>query len=208
MSTRSIATATRVKALVLTAAALPALWFCVLIARELESPGSGFGPDGAEAATAYLGDWALRLLIVTLAVSPLRRRFGWPLAASRRGLGLATFGYALAHLTIYFVGLAGGDWRTLIEDVVERPYITVGAAALLILLPLAVTSTRGWQRRLKRRWLTLHRWVYVAAALAMVHLIWLTRDGYGEVVLYLALLLALAVERLSPPRRAAASAGR
>lgn len=199
---------TRAKPLVLSVAALPALWFGVLIAREFEVPGSGFGPDGAEAATAYFGEWALRLLLATLMVSPLRRLLGWNLASSRRGLGLFAFGYALAHFAVYFYALAGGSVGLLIDDIADRPYITVGAAALCILLPLAVTSTRGWQRRLKRRWVALHRWVYVAAGLALVHLLWLTRDGYGEFAVYLAVALLLGAERVSQRRRAAASAAR
>ena len=88
----------------------------------------------------------------------------------------------------------------MLADVAERPYITVGFLGWLVLVPLAVTSTRGWQRRLRRAWGRLHRLVYVALGAGCVHLLWLTRDGYGEVVLYVAIAVLLLAERLAPRR--------
>ncbi|MCR9279620.1 MAG: ferric reductase-like transmembrane domain-containing protein [Pseudomonadaceae bacterium] len=187
---------------VLALAGVPALVFAYRVWLELTLPGAGFGVDGADAATGFLGEWALRLLLVTLSVSTLRRRLGVStFASSRRGLGLWTFAYASGHFVIYLVALAGLSFAQVLEDVVERPYITVGFLALLILLPLAVTSTRGWQRRLGRRWSNLHKAAYLAAALALLHLFWLTRDGFAEVLIYVAWFAVLMADRF---RQAAA----
>lgn len=184
------------KSVVLSLAGIPAAWFVYRVWLELSHPGAGFGVDGADVATSYLGEWALRLLLVTLSVSTLRRRLGLTfLASSRRGLGLWTFAYAAAHFSIYLIALAGLSLSQVLEDVIERPYITVGFSALMILLPLAVTSTRGWQRRLGRRWALLHKAVYVAAALALLHLFWLTRDGFAEVLIYTVWFAILMAER-------------
>jgi len=148
--------------------------------------------DPVEDITHLTGEWALRLLLACLAVTPLRRLFGWRgLAPFRRTLGLLAFGYALLHFAIYVALDLGFDFATLAEDVGERLYITAGFAAFLLLLPLAITSTRGWQRRLGRRWLKLHRVVYAAGALAVLHFIWLVKADLREPLIYAALLAAL-----------------
>ncbi len=185
------------KIVVLSAAGIPAAVFAYRVWLELSAPGAGFGVDGADAATGYLGEWALRMLLITLSVSTLRRRLGLKrLASSRRGLGLWTFAYAVSHFAIYLIALAGLSVSQVFVDVVERPYITVGFSALLILIPLAVTSSRGWQRRLGRRWTSLHKAVYLAAALALLHLFWLTRDGFAEVLIYTVWFAVLMLDRL------------
>jgi len=148
--------------------------------------------DPVEDITHLTGEWALRLLLACLAVTPLRRLFGWRgLAPFRRTLGLLAFGYALLHFATYVALDLGFDFATLAEDVGERLYITAGFAAFLLLLPLAITSTRGWQRRLGRRWLKLHRVVYAAGALAVLHFIWLVKADLREPLIYAALLAAL-----------------
>lgn len=186
-----------IKPVVLTLAAIPAAVFAYRVWLELSVPGAGFGADGADAATGYLGEWALRLLLVTLSVSTLRRRLGLTqLSSSRRGLGLWAFSYAAAHVAIYLIALAGLSVTQVVSDVVERPYITVGFAALMILLPLAVTSTRGWQMRLGKRWAKLHKAVYLAAGLALLHLFWLTRDGFAEVLIYVSWFAVLMADRV------------
>lgn len=156
------------------------------------------GANPVEAMLHRTGGWALRLLLISLAVTPARRLFGWTwLVRHRRMLGLFAFAYAILHGAIYVVFDQSLDPGALAEDVLERLYITAGFGALLLLTPLAVTSTRGWQRRLGRRWLQLHRLVYPAGVLAVVHLWWQVKgeaEAYLEAGIYagaLALLLGI-----------------
>ena len=167
------------------------------IAQELEQPGSALGTDPEDALTDQLGEWTLRILLLTLAVSPVarlvRRR---QLIRYRRMIGLWAFAYAVLHFTVYFGLLAGLDVDAVVADFSKRPYITVGIAALVLLVPLAVTSTRGWQRRLRSRWRQLHRLVYPIAVLAIVHLSWLAKGGIMEPVIYASILALLLGERI------------
>lgn len=176
--------------------ALPFLYLGWLLLGEFEQPGSRLGPDGGEAVVAYLGDWSLRLLLITLAVSSASRLLAQPrLISIRRRVGLVAFSAVLLHFLAYLAFLAAFDWQLIREDLVDRRYITVGFLALLLLVPLAVTSTRGWQRRLGRRWKRLHRLIYLIIPLALLHLFWLTKDEYSEAVLLSACYLALMAER-------------
>lgn len=176
---------------------LPLVWLGDAVARELADPGSALGADPGEAVVMYLGRWTLRVLLVTLSVSSLRRLMGlsW-LVRSRRMIGLWGFTYLCLHLLAYLGLLSEFDWRLVLEDFVERTYITAGMLALLLLTPLAVTSTKGWQRRLGRNWQRLHRLIYPALGLGLIHLAWLTKDGYGEVVLYGVVFGFLMLERI------------
>jgi methionine sulfoxide reductase heme-binding subunit len=131
------------------------------------------GANPIERVTLDTGWWALVLLLATLAVTPLRRLTGWNrLAPHRRTLGLAAFGYATSHVVIFVALDHGFRVGELVEDVAGRPFIAAGAAAFLLLVPLAATSTRGWIRRLGRNWTWLHRLSYLAAALAVLHFYW------------------------------------
>jgi len=143
------------------------------------------GPDPAKSIMLETGEWALRFLLLTLCVSPLRRifRWSWPMRL-RRMLGLYAFFYACVHLATFCHFYIGWTTSQLLEELAKRPYITVGALAWLLLLPLAVTSTRGMQRRLGRRWQRLHRLVYPALVLACVHLAWQVRSDYGDALAY------------------------
>lgn len=163
--------------------------------------------DPIEEITHRTGWWALTLLMVTLSVSPLRRLTGWNrLIQLRRMLGLFAFFYATLHVLTYFGLDQLFDLSYLVEDVVERPYITVGFTAWLLLIPLAVTSTKGWIRRLGKRWTKLHRLVYLAAGLGVLHFLWLVKADVREPLIFgavLALLLALrlpAVRGATPAR--------
>ena len=139
-----------------------------------------------------------RLLLLTLAVTPLRQVFGWSWAAPlRRTFGLLAFAYATLHMLTWLALDQFFDLEAMLEDVVERRYITVGASAFLILLPLAVTSTRGMMRRLGRRWLILHRGVYVAALAAVVHFLWLVKADLAEPLAYAAVLAVLLGYRIA-----------
>lgn len=147
------------------------------------------GADPAKEIVLFTGLWALRCLWITLAVTPLRRLFGWGgLMRFRRMLGLYTTFYATLHLLAFATFILGWRWDLLVTEVLDRPYVFVGVAAFLLLIPLTVTSTKAMQRRLGKRWLTLHKSVYLIAALVMVHFIWLIRDSYAEVLLYGAIL--------------------
>lgn len=149
------------------------------------------GANPIETITHTTGEWALRLLLLTLAVTPARRLFGWSAVAPyRRTLGLLTFTYACLHFSTYLVDQYF-DWEFIVEDVIERPYITVGFTGFLCLLPLAITSTRGWIRRLRRRWGQLHRLAYVAAIAGVIHFLWLVKADTREPLIYAAVLAAL-----------------
>ena len=155
----------------------------------------GLGANPVEQVTHVTGDWALRFLLLSLAVTPLRRLFGWNWAAPlRRTLGLIAFGYACLHYLIYLGLEHYFDWQLIVEDVLKRRYVWAGFAAFLCLVPLAVTSTRAMIRRLGRRWVSLHRLVYLAAGLGVIHFLWLVKSDLREPLLYggvLALLLGL-----------------
>ena len=152
------------------------------------------------------GAWALRFLLLSLAVTPARRFLGWQWAQPlRRTLGLAAFGYAAAHLATWSIFDLGLDLAAILEDVLERPYVTAGMAAFVILLALAITSTRGWIRRLGARWVSLHRAVYAAGALAVLHHFWLVKADYRPAIVHGVLLAGLLGARLVWARRARAA---
>ena len=146
--------------------------------------------------TLSTGRWTLRLLLVTLAITPVRRVTGWNrLIGFRRMLGLFAFFYATLHFTIYLAIDQFFDWETIVEDVTKRPFITAGFAAFVLLIPLAMTSTRGWIRRLGRRWQQLHRLIYVSAILAVVHFIWKVKSDLRDPLFYAAILAIMLVVR-------------
>jgi len=129
-------------------------------------------------------------------VTPLARLVRWSaLRPYRRTLGLLAFGYATLHVAIFFVLDLGLALGALVEEVRERPYVTLGFSAYLCLVPLAVTSTRAWQRRLGRRWVALHRLAYLAALLAVLHFVWLVKADLFEPAVYGAVLLGLFAAR-------------
>jgi sulfoxide reductase heme-binding subunit YedZ len=158
--------------------------------------GQALGPDPAEALADQTGEWALRLLCACLAITPLRIITGkveW--LRYRRMLGLLAFFYACLHLAVYWVFILRLQWADFFYEFAQRPYIAAGMAALLLLVPLAITSTKKWQRKLGRQWLRLHRLVYLAAALALTHVWWQTRSDYTEALIYTLILLALGIIR-------------
>ena len=163
--------------------------------------------------TRYLmlrsGSIALILLVAALACTPVRTLFGWQRVIQiRRPLGLYAFAYAVAHLLVYAWVENAADLRLIWRDLGERRSMSAGLAGLLLLVPLAATSTAGWQRRLGRRWRALHRLVYPAAALAVLHYYWLERDDVRAPIAYAIALGALLAVRLPPVRRAIARARR
>lgn len=160
------------------------------------------GANPVEYLEHYSGEWGLRLLLLTLAMTPLRRFSGRaePLRI-RRLLGLWAYVWICLHFSIYLTFDLEWSVAPLIEDLGKRRYITVGFLAWLLLLPLALTSTQRWQRRLKRRWQQLHRLIYPAALLGCIHFLWLVKSDLREPLLYLAILLGLLALRLRLPAR-------
>jgi sulfoxide reductase heme-binding subunit YedZ len=159
--------------------------------------GGDLGVNPVETLTHQTGQWALRLLLATLAITPLRRLTGWNrIITFRRMLGLFAFFYAILHLSVWMVFDHYFTLTTMLEDVVKRPFITMGTLALLLMLPLALTSTKWSIRKLGRRWQQLHRLIYVSAAAAVIHFIWKEKVIINETLMYaaiLALLLAIRV---------------
>lgn len=186
-----------VKPLLAVLLSLPLLWLADAVRRELIEAGSALGADPAEAVVHHLGSWGLRILLLAVLVTPLRRWLRWPaLARCRRLVGLFAFAYLALHFIAYLGLLAGFDGALILEDLTKRPYVIAGGLGLLLLVPLAITSTRGWQRRLGRGWRRLHRLVFPAVALGLLHLLWLTKDGYGELALYLLIFAAALLDRV------------
>jgi sulfoxide reductase heme-binding subunit YedZ len=155
------------------------------------------GADPLKTLEKALGLWALRLLIATLAVTPLRQALGVNLVRFRRALGLLAFYYAALHLTTYLVLDQGLDWAVIWADIVKRPYITIGMASFVVLVPLALTSNNASIRRLGGRgWARLHKLVYLAAAGGAVHFVMLVKSWPLEPLIYAAIVAALLVYRL------------
>ena len=155
------------------------------------------GVNPIEKVTHVTGLTTLILLLVTLGVTPVRRLTRWnPVVQLRRPLGLFAFFYASGHFSIWMVLDLGFQFSWIWEDIMERPYITVGFTGFMLLVPLAVTSTRGWIRRLGRRWALLHRLIYVTAALGVTHFYWLVKADTRLPVQLGAILALLLVSRV------------
>jgi methionine sulfoxide reductase heme-binding subunit len=155
------------------------------------------GADPIADITHRTGDWALRFVLLALAVTPLRKVTGFTLLARfRRMIGLYAFFYATMHFLTYLVLDLGGYWAQILEDIVKRPYITVGFLAWLGLVPLALTSTQGMIRRLGRRWAQLHRIVYGIGVLGVLHYLWLVKADLREPLMYAGILAVLLLARV------------
>lgn len=179
------------KSLIFGASLLPLAWlFWLGWEGEL-------GVNPVETLSHRTGDWSLRFLLLTLAVTPLRRLSGWNwLQKFRRMLGLFTFFYVCLHFSVYLIFDQFFDWQAIVADVAKRPYITVGFAGFLLLIPLAATSTSGMMKRLGRNWQRLHRLVYPISVLGVLHYLWLVKADITEPLLYGGVLAALLGYRL------------
>jgi sulfoxide reductase heme-binding subunit YedZ len=192
-----------------------ALWgaclapFALAVLRALEFRGMSLGADPVQELLNVFGKTALNLLLLTLCVTPIRRSTGINrLISFRRLLGLFGFFYAVLHFTTYLWLDLGFAWDHVFEDIAKRPYITIGFTALVLLLPLAATSTNRMQRTLGRNWVKLHRLVYVIAILGVVHFWWQVKRDISEPLLYaflLAVLLGVRVQHAWMLRRSARS---
>lgn len=155
------------------------------------------GANPVEAVTHQTGDWALRMLLLTLALTPLRKLTGvGDFIRFRRMAGLFVYFYASCHFLIWFLADHGLDVFSMFEDVVERPYITLGFVAFLLLTPLALTSNRWSVRKLGRKWKRLHSLVYIIIILAVSHFLWLVKADYLEPVIYALIATILLITRL------------
>jgi methionine sulfoxide reductase heme-binding subunit len=182
------------KPVVFVAAVAPFAW---LVFRGLTDR---LSVNPIEDITLTTGIWALRFLLASLAITPIRRVTGWnQVIQYRRMLGLFAFFYASVHLLTYLVLDQGLAFEFILPDVVKRPYITAGMMAFLLMLPLALTSTKGWIRRLGRKWQTLHRLVYVSGIAACFHFLWKVKVAVGEPVYYAVILTILLAFRAIYP---------
>jgi sulfoxide reductase heme-binding subunit YedZ len=172
----------------------PALWLGFGAATD------GLGANPIEEITHRTGWWALFLLTITLAITPARRLAGKPgWVRYRRLIGLFAFFYATLHFLTYLVLDQFFGWSYILEDIAERPFITIGFAAWVMLLALALTSTTGWIRRLRKQWQRLHRLVYVAALAGGVHFLWKVKADTREPLVFLAAIVVLLILRVWAP---------
>ena len=173
----------------------PVLFVVLLIPIVLETYWfftDALGANPIEAITRNTGEWALRILLLTLVVSPLRRITGWnELIKYRRMIGLFAFFYVCMHLSLYITLDKFFDFSEIIDDVIKRPFITAGFSAFLLLIPLAVTSTNKMVERLQHRWVQLHKLVYIVSILAVLHFWWMVKIDTREPAIYAVILAAL-----------------
>ena len=175
-----------VKPVIFFMALIPFIWLLLKIFQN------DLGPDPAQALSIETGEWTLRFLLLTLAITPFRQIFRMAeIARLRRMIGLFAFFYASIHFLSWMAFILGFRWLAIAEELVERPYITVGFLAYVILFLLGVTSTNSMVRRLGKNWKRLHKFVYAASILAIVHLLWILRTDVTEAVIYGVLLAIL-----------------
>lgn len=160
--------------------------------RAFELGGSDLGANPVEAVQDTFGQWGLRFLVITLAITPLRDWLDAPwLVMLRRMLGLFSFGYVLLHFLTWLILDQGLYWSGILDDIAERPFVTIGFAALLLLVPLAVTSTNRMMRRLGKRWKSLHRLIYLISVLAVWHYYWQVKADIREPLVYATIVAVL-----------------
>lgn len=170
----------------------PALWLFWVVYLAWSGGPNHLGPDPAQFLALETGQWAIRMLVAALAITPLRFLLAAPsIWRYRRMLGLFALFYVSLHFMVFLVFLLQFQWSAVGREVAERPYITVGFAAFVLLVLLGLTSFQRAQRLLGRRWKQLHRSVYVINILAVVHIFWVLRSSYADVVLYGGLVLLL-----------------
>lgn len=193
-------------------AAAPLLKALAEIAMELFGLGrSSLGANPVEELLNRAGIWGLNLLVLTLCVTPARQLTGWhALGRLRRMLGLYAFFYLALHLTVYLTLDRALEFDTIVEDVIKRPFITIGFTGLVLLIPLAITSLDGLRRRMGRAWARLHSLVYAVVLLGLWHYLWQVKKDIANPLMYaaiVALLLGWRVHRHWQQRRAVRASG-
>jgi sulfoxide reductase heme-binding subunit YedZ len=194
-------------------AAVPALWYAWAIYSDFVLGTRYLGSDPIKEAEHAYGAWTLRILFASLAITPMRRISGWNwLAKHRRTLGLYAFAYGVLHLTVWAIldvqliidDLVG--WDVVWTDLTKRPFITIGMLCLVLMLPLAITSTKGMIKRLGKSWVKLHRLVYLSAILGVVHFFMAVKLDIREPGVYALILAVLLGWRVRDWRQRAAAA--
>lgn len=189
-----------IKPLIFLACLLP---FAALVGRAYGIAGPTLGANPVEEILHELGLWGLRFIVITLAITPLKDliRKPWPLAF-RRMLGLFAFFYVLLHFLMWLIVDQELYWSGILVDIAKRPFVTIGFLAFLLLIPLAVTSTNGWVRRLgAQRWKKLHRLIYPIALLGVWHFYWLVKLDVREPLVYLTIIVSLLAWRVWKARQ-------
>lgn len=176
--------------------------FALVAAGAFGVSGYDLGANPVEALIHNTGIWGLRFLLITLAITPIRRLTGlnW-VVRFRRMLGLFAFFYVVLHFASYALVDQRLDFGAIVEDIIQRPYITIGITALVLLIPLAATSTKGMMRRLGKRWQKLHRLIYPIAILGVWHFYWQVKQDTLEPLIYAGILAVLLGSRLISSRR-------
>jgi sulfoxide reductase heme-binding subunit YedZ len=191
------------------ASGIPLIVIAGAVGLDMFTGSHWLGRNPIKEAEHMTGEWALRMLIITLAVTPLRAILGWNwLQSWRKMLGLWAFWYAVAHLMIWAGLDVEFDWAEIAKDLTKRWYIIVGMAALLLMVPLAITSTRGWVKKLGKRWVTLHKLIYVSVVLGLIHFFLSVKKDIEDPLMFAgfaAVLLAFRVWRRSVTRSASAA---
>lgn len=155
------------------------------------------GTDPPKTLSLETGEWAIRMLVLSLAISPIRYLFNTPSVWKyRRMIGLYAFFYASLHLFVFLMFLLQWQWKEIGKEILERPYITLGFSAFILMVPLGMTSFDYAQRKLGRNWKRIHRMVYPISILAVLHVVWIVRSSYGDAVLYGGLVFLFLVYRL------------
>ena len=176
------------------------MFFCLLIPLLQLLYGSftdNLGTNPVETLTHETGKWGLICLILSLCATPIKNITGWKyVMRMRRMLGLFCFFYVLLHFLIYWLFDQSLSFKYVWEDIKDRPYITLGVSGFILLIPLAITSTQRMQRRLGKRWISLHKLTYLVAILALAHYVWLIRADYAEVIWYSVVIIILLVYRI------------
>jgi sulfoxide reductase heme-binding subunit YedZ len=173
-----------IKPLVFILLLLPAIYYFYAVYLTLNGENI-LGPDPAQTLALETGEWSIRIMVLALAITPLRYLLNMPkLWSYRRMVGLFALFYVFLHLLVFLMFLLQWQWADIGREIVERPYITVGFAAFVLLLPLGFTSFQAAQRKMGRNWKKLHRLVYAINILAVLHIFWVVRSSYFDAILY------------------------
>lgn len=187
---------TVIKPIVFLLFLMPALYYFYAVYLALNGENI-LGPDPAQALALATGEWSIRILVAALAITPLRYLLNMPkLWSYRRMVGLFALFYVSLHLVVFLMFLLQWQWGDIGREIVERPYITVGFAAFILLLPLGVTSFQAAQRKMGRNWKKLHKLAYIINILAILHIVWVVRSSYFDALLYGSLVLVCLAYRI------------
>lgn len=171
--------------------ALPLAYWLWQMTLTILGQRTALSTDPGQVLADQTGMWALNLLLVSLALTPLNKMFRLRWVTYRRALGLWAFAYAVLHVLVFYWLILGGNLTSFGRELTQRPYIVLGALALLLLLPLVITSTQAAMRRLKQYWKKLHQLVYLIAILVVIHALWQLKSGWGWPVVQMLILIGL-----------------